>query len=148
MNREAKLAKADFASSTAELTQALDVLIKLANHNDLLCECRFSSPFNPPDPKSEMQPNLVFNLAIGSHLFDKDFRMLSNEPMLREVAADSLGLPVADVGNGRVHGAVLPVGRQRARAQLHVVRGQQGEEAGRLLIEGLLDSEAVGDCDS
>ena len=54
--------------------------------------------------------------------------MLRPEPLPREVIGDSPGPPVADVGNGGVHGAVLPIGGQQSRAQLQV-RGQQGEEA-------------------
>ena len=73
--------------------------------------------------------------------------MLSQESLLREVVRDSFGLPVADIRNGGVHGAVLPIGRQRACAQLQV-RGQQREEAQHLVVKGLLVSSTVGDGDS
>ena len=83
-----------------------------------------------------------------THLSEEDFRVLRPEPLPREVIGDSPGPPVADIGNGGVHGALLPLWRQHARAQLQV-GGQQGEEAHSLLIEGLLDSGAtVGDWDS
>ena len=54
--------------------------------------------------------------------------MLGTDSLPREVFHHSFGLPVAYVGNGGVHGAVLPIGGQQSRAQLQV-RGQQGEEA-------------------
>ena len=73
--------------------------------------------------------------------------MLGREPLLHEVVHDVDWLPVADVWDGGVHGVVLPVGGQQARVRVQV-RGQQGEEARSLLVEGLLDSGAVGDCDS
>ena len=73
--------------------------------------------------------------------------MLGREPLLHEVVHDIDGLPVADVGYGGVHGVILPVGGQQARVRVQV-RGQQREEARRLLVKGLLDSGAVGDCDS
>ena len=73
--------------------------------------------------------------------------MLRWESLLHEVVHDVDRLPVADVRNGGVHGVVLPVGGQQACVRVQV-RGQQREEARRLVIEGLLDSGAVGDCDS
>ena len=72
--------------------------------------------------------------------------MLSWESLLHEVVHDIYRLPVADVGNGGVHGIILPVGRQQACVRVQV-RGQQGEEARRLVIKSFLDSGAVGDCD-
>ena len=54
--------------------------------------------------------------------------MLWTDSLPHEVFHDCFGLPVAYVGNGGVHGAVLPIGGQQSSAQLQV-RGQQGEEA-------------------
>ena len=60
--------------------------------------------------------------------------MLGRESLLHEVVHDIDGLPVADVGDGGVHGVILPVGGQQARVRVQV-RGQQREEARRLLAE-------------
>ena len=73
--------------------------------------------------------------------------MLSWESLLHEVVHDIYRLPLTDVRNGWVHGEILPVGRQQACVRVQV-RGQQGEEARRLVIKSFLDSGAIGDCDS
>ena len=81
-----------------------------------------------------------------THLVEEDSSVLSWESLLHEVVHDIYRLPFADVGNGGVHGIILPVGRQQACVRVQV-RGQQGEEACRIVIKGLLDSGAVGDRD-
>ena len=91
-------------------------------------------------------PNMC-STVISTHLVEEDGCVLGREPLLHEVVHDVDGLPVADVGDGGVHGVILPVGGQQARVRVQV-RGQQREEARRLLVKGLLDSGAVGDCDS